>query len=131
MHCPNCGTVSSDDQKFCRVCGIGLEEFSRVLVEKRPVLHPQRGQSRGWAEKLGIGFFGLFLALLYFAIFWGVIDGIIIGKKEVVGGILFLVAMPALSLGGSLASSPRETRTRRAAYKMMRATMQERALRLR
>jgi hypothetical protein len=32
MHCPNCGLESSTDLKFCRGCGLALEEVSRIVA---------------------------------------------------------------------------------------------------
>ena len=36
MYCPNCGTVVSSEQSFCRSCGLGLEKIAQSLVEQRP-----------------------------------------------------------------------------------------------
>ena len=36
MYCPNCGTVTSSDQSYCRSCGLGLEKIAQSLVEQRP-----------------------------------------------------------------------------------------------
>lgn len=36
MYCPNCGTIISSDQSFCRACGLGLEKIAQSLVEQRP-----------------------------------------------------------------------------------------------
>ncbi|HEV2665426.1 MAG TPA: zinc ribbon domain-containing protein [Blastocatellia bacterium] len=36
MHCPNCGANAPGGQKFCRVCGLGLERFAQLLAELLP-----------------------------------------------------------------------------------------------
>ena len=39
MYCPNCGTSTSLDQKFCRGCGLNLSPVSQMLTnspEPRP-----------------------------------------------------------------------------------------------
>ena len=33
MHCPNCGTAATQQQKFCRACGFGLEKVAQLLDE--------------------------------------------------------------------------------------------------
>jgi predicted RNA-binding Zn-ribbon protein involved in translation (DUF1610 family) len=33
MHCPNCGTEISKNQKFCRSCGMGLQMISEAVAE--------------------------------------------------------------------------------------------------
>lgn len=36
MYCPNCGKTNSEEQKFCRSCGLSLEKVLQSLVEQRP-----------------------------------------------------------------------------------------------
>jgi hypothetical protein len=31
MYCPKCGTLLPDDQKFCRACGLGLQEIAATV----------------------------------------------------------------------------------------------------
>ena len=42
MNCPNCGSVYSPDQNFCRSCGMNLEMTSDMLAGRRsrPALRP-------------------------------------------------------------------------------------------
>ena len=34
MHCPNCGTKASGDQRFCRSCGMSLEKVHQLLTDE-------------------------------------------------------------------------------------------------
>ena len=46
MYCPNCGTVTSSDQSFCRSCGLGLEKIAHSLIEQRPTEFEESLQQR-------------------------------------------------------------------------------------
>ena len=53
MYCPKCGTSGSDDQQFCRHCGLSLEMHGQILAYQRllddsdeaPVTSEQHAQS--------------------------------------------------------------------------------------
>ena len=36
MYCPNCSTQAAANQKYCRTCGVNLEEFSELLSAMLP-----------------------------------------------------------------------------------------------
>jgi hypothetical protein len=102
MHCPNCGSEVSTDQRFCRACGLSLPEFSQLLAEKLPTqpeeLQVQKRKLERWGLRLWTGAGIIF----YIALYWAIIGEIIIGKGHVLGGILFLLVITAISLGGLL-----------------------------
>jgi type VI protein secretion system component VasK len=102
MHCPNCGNAASADQGFCRACGLSLPEFSQLLEEKLPTqpekLKMQKRKAELWGLRLWTGAGIIF----YIALYWAIISQIIIGKGHVLGGILFLLVITAISLGGLL-----------------------------
>lgn len=46
MYCPNCGTITSSDQSYCRACGLGLEKIAQSLIEQRPTEFEESLQQR-------------------------------------------------------------------------------------
>lgn len=117
MHCPNCGIPVPHDQRFCRACGLSLPESSQLLAEKVPTaqedLQVQKRKIERWRLRLWTGAGAIF----YIALYWAIISQIIIVKGHVLGGILFLLVVTAISLGGLLIlySSALE---RRSAYRL-------------
>jgi hypothetical protein len=107
MHCPNCGSGASEDQRFCRSCGLGLEEFSRLLTEKLVAENltaaPRAGAARNRAlQRIGFSLWVGAGAILVGGVLWGIISEIIMGKGEVLGGLLFLIFILAIVIGGLL-----------------------------
>jgi hypothetical protein len=41
MYCPNCGKITSLEQRFCRSCGLSLERISQLLAELIPTLEAE------------------------------------------------------------------------------------------
>ncbi len=77
MFCPGCGKPNSIDQKFCRACGINLEQSAASLREQYPdserldlkkqeMLLERYGQIvfSGFGVALGLGIVGLLYAIL-------------------------------------------------------------------
>lgn len=102
MHCPNCGIPVPADQKLCGACGLSLPEFSQMLAEKLPTakedLRVRKRKMEIWGLRLWTGAGAIF----YIALYWAIISEIIIGKGHVLGGILFLLVITAISIGGLL-----------------------------
>ena len=61
MFCPNCGSNNLTEQKFCRSCGINLEQTAHSLLEQIPsAKSADLIMKRRSLEKLGgIAFTGL------------------------------------------------------------------------
>ena len=67
MLCPNCGTKTKTEHRFCRNCGMNLEPVSRALAEHLSAggAASSRGAARGTAsEAMGCLFVGVFTVLL-------------------------------------------------------------------
>src|SRR5687768_6453454 len=93
MFCPNCGANNSTEQKFCRACGLNLEQTALSLLEQIPsaeslkLLRRERN-----LEKFGnIVFTGFGLVLLtgIGAIIYLIITTIIM-NGNVLGGVLII-----------------------------------------
>jgi hypothetical protein len=99
MHCPNCGTKTSAEHKFCRACGLELEKFALLLAEQLPAGELGRAEAEGlarlaarerrtrfWLTAAGLAC----IVLVVSAVLYGIIAKLIIEKGEVVGGLIFL-----------------------------------------
>lgn len=46
MYCPNCGTTTPTEQRYCRACGLRLEKVAQSLVEQLPTKFEESLQQR-------------------------------------------------------------------------------------
>jgi hypothetical protein len=79
MHCPNCGTSATKEQKFCRACGFGLakvvqlleegdvfpDELSRLYAERRQQI--ERWRNLAFYPFCGAGI--IVLTIIFYAIY--------------------------------------------------------------
>ncbi len=94
MFCPNCGAKNTTEQKFCRSCGLNLEQTAVSLLEQIPssesaeLLKRERN-----LEKFGniaFGGFGLVLLTAISAIIYFIITRMILSGTNVFFGILLI-----------------------------------------
>lgn len=115
MHCPNCGTTALEDQRFCRSCGLSLEDFSRLLAERLPTRRTEPQNQKSKLEKVGIALLFGAAAVVYFSFVCGVVATMIVGRGEVVFGTMIVAIMTAVVLGTlllSFSSSTKKSKSR-------------------
>lgn len=102
MFCPNCGAEALPTQKFCRACGLHLEQVAQYLLTQTTITQANLlGQSRviEWLRNLaalGTGVI-LFCSVLFFFLYVLLVERnpIEVLKIVVVAKILFGIGMTA------------------------------------
>jgi hypothetical protein len=70
MYCPNCGKPASDDQKFCRSCGVSLQIHAQMLAGQASAVDPDKAQLQ--RRIMGaIGWVGVFIGYLIILLWVG------------------------------------------------------------
>jgi hypothetical protein len=101
MFCPNCGTKSSAEQRFCRSCGFGLEKTAQSLAEQLPAEMDENLQARKERlERLGMILLSMFGAGILGLILYGIVYKMILvqGRAWEGLGLLALIVMIACGL---------------------------------
>src|SRR4051794_9259781 len=101
MFCPSCGEQNSVKQKFCRKCGMNLEQTAALMQSMSPSTDHMK-QAR-LAEKFGsVAFAGLGVVVVLgiLAVIYAILDNMVLSGRRPVAGLLLvtLVIFAALSL---------------------------------
>lgn len=116
MFCPNCGAKNSSEQKFCRSCGMNLEQTALTLAEQFGAVRGVSSQSIDrFFENLGKvafgGFGGVILVGLGFLLYTIFTRFILDGSRVAFGVFLFLfVIFATMSLSYVIYNEGRKDR---------------------
>ena len=97
MYCPNCGAKTSTEQKFCRSCGLGLEQIALSLTEQLPtradenaLSEKERFERLGMAalSVFGVGVLGVLLYLIVYVKM--IVQGKIFAGLALLGMLIFM-----------------------------------------
>ena len=103
MHCPNCGTRTSEEQKFCRACGLGLEKVVQIVGEQMPrQLDESLLARKERLERLGMIALSIFGAGLLGLLIYGVVYKVIFVQGRIFEALV-LLALIAVAACGVLA----------------------------
>jgi hypothetical protein len=102
MFCPNCGSNNSTEQKFCRSCGINLQQTALSLLEQIPsAKSAELIRKRRTLEKLGgIAFTGLgiVIGLGILGLLYSIFVKMVLSGTEVYEGIAMMLFIVFASL---------------------------------
>lgn len=100
MYCPNCGNQNSTDQKFCRLCGLGLQKVAQTLGEQLPTkLDVSLQQKKERFEKLGVAALSIFGAGLAIPILYEILYTTMWTQGNIVKGLGMLALVLVLACG--------------------------------
>jgi hypothetical protein len=100
MYCPNCGNQSSENQKFCRSCGLALEKVAQSIAEQLPTQLEENLQKKAdKLDRLGVAALSLFgLTVLGFAAY-GIFYKLMISQGKIWAGLAALGTLIVLGCG--------------------------------
>ena len=103
MYCPNCGNKNSEDQNFCRTCGLGLEKIANSLTEQLPTVAVRSLQERkDRLERLGVASLSIFGVGVISFFLYNIFSKLLISQGVVVASLAVLAAI--VVMGSGLAS---------------------------
>ena len=97
IYCPNCGTKTTLDQKFCRACGLSLEKTALSLSEQLPAKVDRSVQEqKERLEKIGVALLTLFgvcvLTLLLFLLGRSLLSKGLPGILAMLGALILIIS---------------------------------------
>ena len=100
MYCPNCGNKNSEQQKFCRSCGLGLEKVAQSLIEQLPTKADRNLQERKERlERLGVTLLSVFGVAVFSFILYNVFTGLMASKGPLIATLATLGGLIVIACG--------------------------------
>jgi hypothetical protein len=100
MFCPNCGNKTSEEQRFCRSCGLALEKIAQSLSEQLPTEFEASLQERkARLERLGVAALSVFGVGVLGFILYGLFYKLMLAKGALVAGLALLGAIVFIGSG--------------------------------
>src|SRR5688572_2360873 len=97
MFCPACGARNSTEQKFCRSCGMNLEQSASSLLEQFPgTPRVDLQKEERMLERFGtiaFGGFGLVLAFAILTFVYLIFTGWVLSGEKPFGGLVLIAFM--------------------------------------
>jgi len=94
MFCPNCGANNTTEQKFCRSCGLNLEDSAKSLLDQIPSAKSvSLSKAEKRLEKFGTiawNGFGIVIFIALCAMIYGIFNSMILTGKNIWFGILLV-----------------------------------------
>lgn len=100
MYCPNCGTKTKAEQKFCRSCGLGLEKIAQSLAEQLPAqLDESLSARKNRLERLGVTALSLFGVGVLALALYGIVYRVILIQGRIMEGVGLLAFLAIVACG--------------------------------
>lgn len=107
MHCPNCATKASGEQKFCRSCGLKLEKVHQLLSEELSSadLHIQNKIRRfeHWRNAVALLTFATFIIAILVVFIREIKAAIESGSSELYGTLVGFIVVIGILMAMSFA----------------------------
>jgi hypothetical protein len=125
MHCPNCATKASGEQKFCRSCGLRLEKVHQLLSDELSIadLHIQNKIRwfEHWRNAAALATFATFIITVLVVFIREIKAAIDAGSSELYGTLIGLIVVIGILIALSFAMYSAYLRQKLANRKMQQS----------
>jgi len=95
MFCPNCAAKNSTEQRFCRACGMNLEQTAATLEEQFParkgVELDRAGRRLERFGQIAFGGFGIVVAIAILGIIYAIVTKMILAGTQPIAGVILVL----------------------------------------